>query len=111
MEAWGFRYVTLITWKKDRIGLRQYFRGLTEHCLFGVCGKVPYKILEGKRQQERTLIEAPKTKHSQKPNEMREMIEKVSYPPRIELFARETFPGWSSIGLELGEEILHDQST
>lgn len=36
MEAWGFRYVTMITWMKDRFGLGQYYRGLTEHCLFGV---------------------------------------------------------------------------
>ncbi|MCK5641183.1 MAG: hypothetical protein KAJ19_10310 [Gammaproteobacteria bacterium] len=26
MEAWGFRYITTITWVKDRIGLGQYFR-------------------------------------------------------------------------------------
>ena len=43
MKAWGFRYVTMITWMKDRIGLGQYFRGLTEHCLFGIRGKLPYK--------------------------------------------------------------------
>lgn len=35
LEAWGFDYVTMITWLKDSIGLGQYYRGLTEHCLFG----------------------------------------------------------------------------
>ena len=29
MEAWGFRYITLITWMKDRKGLGQYYRGIT----------------------------------------------------------------------------------
>src|SRR4051812_28051445 len=30
--AWGFRPVTVLTWKKEgRIGLGQYFRGTTEH--------------------------------------------------------------------------------
>lgn len=29
---------------------------------------------------------------------MREMIEKVSYAPRIELFARERFDGWNAWG-------------
>ena len=29
---------------------------------------------------------------------MREMIEKVSYPPFIELFARERFEGWDAWG-------------
>jgi N6-adenosine-specific RNA methylase IME4 len=29
METWGFEYKTTITWIKDRIGLGQYFRGLS----------------------------------------------------------------------------------
>ena len=61
MEEWGFRYVTMITWAKDRFGLGQYFRGMTEHCLFGVKGKLPYKIVDGKRQQGTTLINAKRT--------------------------------------------------
>lgn len=32
--------------------------------------------------------------HERKPQEMRDMIEKVSYSPRIELFAREQHYGW-----------------
>lgn len=101
MKAWGFRYVTTITWMKDKIGLGQYYRGITEHCLFGVRGKLPYKIIDGKRQQGRTGFVAPKTKHSEKPAEMRSMIEKVSYAPRIELFARQQFPGWDCWGDEI----------
>jgi N6-adenosine-specific RNA methylase IME4 len=88
MKAWGFDYKTTITWGKDKFGLGQYFRGQTEHCLFGVKGNLPYKSSEGKRQQGRTIILAPRTEHSKKPEEMRVMIEKVSYAPYIELFAR-----------------------
>ena len=105
MEAWGFRYITIITWVKDRIGLGQYYRGITEQCLFGVKGNLPYKIIDGKRQQGVTTISAPKTKHSQKPIEMRSMIEKVSYAPYIELFAREEFKNWHSWGNELKNDI------
>lgn len=101
MQEWGFRYVTMITWVKDRQGLGQYFRGLSEHCLFGVKGRLPYKTLDGKRQQGVTAFYAKKAKHSQKPQEMREMIEKVSYPPFIELFARERFDGWDAWGNEV----------
>ena len=100
MKEWGFRYVTTITWVKDRIGLGQYFRGMTEHCLFGVKGKVPYKIIDGKRQQGKTVIMAPKTDHSSKPIEMYTMIERVSYPPYIELFARNGRVDWDSWGNE-----------
>ena len=100
MGAWGFRYVTIITWNKDRIGLGQYFRGLTEHCLFGVKGRLPYKAISGKRQQGKTGFYAPKTEHSVKPEEMRLMIERVSYPPYIELFARQETEGWDTWGIE-----------
>ena len=89
MEAWGFRYVTKITWfKKGKIGLGQYFRGVTEDCLFGVKGKLPYKIIDGKRQQGVTGFASPRGRHSEKPEEMKHMIEKVSYPPFVEIFAR-----------------------
>ena len=101
MKAWGFRYVTMITWMKDRIGLGQYFRGLTEHCLFGIRGKLPYKVIDGKRQQGKTGFFEEKREHSRKPVQMREMIEKVSYPPFIELFARERFDGLDAWGNEI----------
>lgn len=106
MEAWGFRYVTTITWMKDKQGLGQYYRGMTEHCLFGVRGKVPYKIQpNGKRAQGKTGFIATRDKHSRKPVEMRQMIEHVSYSPRIELFAREVFTGWDNWGNEIETEV------
>lgn len=94
-----------ITWVKDRMGLGQYFRGMTEHCLFGVKGRLPYKIEGGKRQQGRTAIQEAKTIHSRKPEKMRRMIETVSYAPRIELFARERAEGWDSWGNELKQTV------
>ena len=105
MERWGFRYVTTITWMKEgNIGLGQYFRGTTEHCLFGVRGRLPYRMSpDGKRQQGRTGFSAPKGEHSAKPAAMRQMIERVSYPPYLELFARQKVQGWVSIGKELEE--------
>ena len=88
MDEWGFEYKTMITWVKDRFGLGQYYRGQTEHCLFGVKGSLPYKVIDKKRQQGVTVISAKRTKHSAEPIEMLQMIEKVSYPPYLELFAR-----------------------
>ena len=101
MAAWGFVYKTMITWGKDRQGLGQYYRGQTEHCLFGVSGCLPYKVADGKRQQGSTLILAPRREHSRKPDEMRVMIERVSYPPYIELFARQHADGWDVWGNEI----------
>lgn len=108
MKAWGFEYKTTITWTKDRFGLGQYFRGQTEHCLFGVKGNIPYKLIAGKRQQATTSIVAPRGRHSEKPQEMREYIEKVSDRlgfSKVELFARQKFPGWDVWGNELPNNI------
>jgi len=106
MASWGFNYKTMITWHKDRFGLGQYYRGQSEHCLFGVRGCIPYKVddLTGKRQQGATIFNAPRTKHSRKPDEMRKLIEKVSDREgfdKIELFARERHDGWDHWGNEL----------
>ena len=104
MKEWGFEYRTVITWFKDRIGLGQYFRGITEHCLFGVKGNLPYKLEEGKRCQGKTGFYAKKTIHSRKPEEMRDMINLVSYREgynRIELFARNKTEGWDTWGNEV----------
>lgn len=101
LKAWGFEYITTITWFKDREGLGQYYRGITEQCLFASSKKrLPYRMSDGKRMQGLTGFFEAKTKHSRKPQKMREMIETVSYGPRIELFAREEFPNWDRWGNE-----------
>ena len=92
----------MITWLKDRAGLGQYFRGITESCLFGIKGQPSYKIgADGKRCQGLTGFTAPRTIHSRKPEEMRRMIESVSYGPFVELFAREPHTGWDVWGNEV----------
>ncbi len=107
MEAWGFRYLTLITWMKDRQGLGQYYRGMTEHCLFGTKGFVPYKVTGGgKRLQGQTGFAARRGKHSEKPHTMRQMIQKVSTGPFLELFARSACPGWETWGNDDSHEYV-----
>jgi N6-adenosine-specific RNA methylase IME4 len=108
MKSWGFDYKTTITWVKDRFGLGQYYRGQTEHCMFGVKGNIPYKVENDKRQQGVTFFEAPRTRHSAKPSEMRDFIHKVSDRPgfrKLEMFAREEFDGWDKWGNELPNSI------
>jgi len=98
MNAWGFRYITMITWQKlGAPGMGSYFRIDTEHCLFGVRGHAP--IEPSKRI--RNIISAPRRKHSQKPLELYHIAESVSPGPRLELFARERREGWDSWGNQL----------
>lgn len=103
MKAWSFRYVTTITWMKDRFGIGQYFRGITEHCLFGVRGQLPYRTRpDGSRAQGVTGFIAPRTEHSVKPPDLRRMAELVSPEPRLEMFARQHVNGWDAWGNEVG---------
>ena len=106
MAEWGFDYKTTITWVKDRIGLGQYYRGKSEHCLFGVRNNLPYRMRpDGKRAQGVTAFFAPRTEHSTKPQQMRRMICDVSYGPRVALFARRKVAGWDVWGNQVSPDI------
>jgi len=109
MEKYGFEFKSIITWhKRNSYGLGQYFRGCTEHVLFGVTPKrLPYKVESGKRQQGVTGFIADRRAHSRKPEELRRMVERVSYPPYCELFAREQHDGWACIGNKITGTDIH----
>lgn len=99
LELLGFRYVTNIVWVKDSFGLGQYFRGQHEICLFGVKGE-----FVSNDRTESTIINARKREHSQKPFEIYVKAEKVSSPPRLEVFSRHKRQGWDVLGNEAPKE-------
>lgn len=95
LDAWGFRYVTLITWlKTGNMGMGFYFRGDTEHVLFGVRGKLPNSPAD----RQRNWFQAPKRGHSVKPPAFLDIVEAVSPGPYVELFARQPRLGWDHWG-------------
>ena len=96
MEILGFKYKTNLVWVKDRFGLGQYFRGQHEICLFGVRGRLPAKV-----KNIPTVIFEKRTIHSKKPEEIYEIIEKVSEGPYLEMFARNRRDNWDSWGNEI----------
>jgi N6-adenosine-specific RNA methylase IME4 len=96
LDAWGFRFVTILTWPKPSFGMGNYFRGQTEHVLFGVRGS-----LELKRKNASTLLPTWKRGpggHSSKPPEFLEFAESCSPGPYLEMFSRSKRKGWSSWG-------------
>ncbi len=95
LDAWGFRYVTCLTWVKPYFGMGNYFRGQTEHILFGIKGSQPLK-----RNDASTVFHAPRGKdgHSSKPVEFYGFIESCSPGPYLEMFARTKREGWVSWG-------------
>lgn len=120
VEALGFKYKREFAWVKaspvpvrpygsgfalERPGLGQYSMGQHELLLFGSMGKA---MMPPKADRPRSVIMAPRPKgedgksiHSAKPPDAYAMIEKVSPGPRIEMFARNTRPGWYAQGVEI----------
>lgn len=97
LEAWGFRYVTCVTWCKPSIGMGNYFRGSTEQILFGVRGSLPLL-----RNNVGTWFSAPRgDRHSAKPTAFYEMVESCSPGPWLEMFARSERSGWAQWGAEV----------
>ena len=100
LKAWGFRYVSHIVWDKMRIGLGYWVRNQHELLLLGVKGRPP---APGRGTQSASVVRAPRSRHSEKPEIFATMLERIYFPatkPKIELFARRRRPGWDAWGAE-----------
>lgn len=97
LEHWGFRYVTCLTWCKPHFGMGNYFRGQTEHILFGVKGSL--SLLRG---DVGTWFMADRPgRHSEKPEEFYQLVETCSPGQWLELFSRKRRNGWVNLGAEV----------
>lgn len=96
MAAWGFGYRTNMVWVKDRIGMGYYVRGQHELLLIGKRGELP---VPAPSDRPASVIQAPRTEHSAKPEVVYDLIEQM-YPglAKVELFARQQRPGWAAWG-------------
>ncbi len=97
-REWGFTVKTILTWVKPSIGMGDWLRGQTEHCLLAVRGK-PTIRLSG----ESTVLHGPRRAHSEKPEEFYRMVEKICPGAKCELFSRKNRPGWKAWGGETGK--------
>ena len=105
IRAWGFTYKTVaFVWLKQNrkslswfYGLGFWTRGNAEVCLLATKG-------HPKRQRAdiHQFIISPIEAHSKKPDETREkIVALMGDRPRVELFARQTVPGWDAWGNEV----------
>lgn len=105
VRAWGFEPKALITWVKTskatgnatRGGMGWYYRGATEHVIFATRGNAPIPAAV----REPNVFQAIKGRHSAKPPEFMEIVERVSPMPGVELFARAPRAGWDVWGNEV----------
>jgi len=113
IKKWGFTYKTIaFVWvKKTNKGnlcanVGSWTMKNTEICLLGTKGNMlKYKNKNNIFQ----LVEAERSKHSKKPEEVRKRIEEL-FPNtyKIELFARQKAEGWNVWGNEVESDIHID---
>ena len=95
IEAWGFQYKTMLTWVKNKIGLGDYLRGKTEHCMMCVKGKPLIHLTN-----QSTALIAPSNSHSQKPKEFYSLVDALCPGSKVELFSRvKKRDGWVLHGI------------
>jgi len=101
MKAWGFQYKTNLVWVKDKIGTGYYFRGQHELLFLGTKGNMG---VPEEQNRPSSVLNAPRTEHSEKPTEVYALIEAM-YPvgKYLELYARQKRGGWEPWGNEIKE--------
>src|SRR3990167_7334241 len=94
MEAWGFEYKASMIWRKPRApGIGWFVNTYHEILLIGVRGQA-HPVLKVD-----SVIDAPVTEHSHKPDIFYELIEAMHpVAARVELFARCSREGWQAWG-------------
>lgn len=113
IDAWGFTYKTCaFDWMKANVSTLDLFpdpksadmklghwtRSNSEPCLLATKGK-PSRIYADVRMG---IIESAR-QHSRKPDCVYDRIERLVAGPYLELFARNTRPGWTSWGNQVGK--------
>lgn len=99
-EAWGFKYATvLFVWHKRTYNLGFYTMPSVELCLMFTHkrGGIEKTLREGRGHKQ--FIDGEYRGHSRKPDSARRILEEM-YPKarKLELFARNSSPGWTTWG-------------
>ncbi len=104
MEAWGFEYKSTFVWVKPQMGIGNYWRVAHEYLLLGVRGSCTFMD-----KSLKSWAEIERTEHSAKPEAVREMIERASPAPRLELFARQPVDGWTVWGNQIEQGAVYSE--
>jgi N6-adenosine-specific RNA methylase IME4 len=104
VRLWKFQYDKLFTWCKNN-GMGGTPRNATEHLILASRGRPGKPETQG-ASMVLNWIKLPRTnRHSEKPKELRYIIEKFTAEPKIELFARARHPGWDAWGNEVESDV------
>jgi N6-adenosine-specific RNA methylase IME4 len=103
IRAWGFRYKSCLVWIKPQLGMGNYWRVSHEYLLFGIRGNISFAD-----HTCRSWLMARRSIHSRKPFAFRELVERVSPGPYLELYGREEHPNtdWTIYGNQVERKLF-----
>lgn len=110
MKAWGFEYKTMLTWVKTKQdggvhggGMGWFYRGATEHVLFGVKGNkgIPSAL------RKPNVVLAQTGAHSEKPTAFYDLLRSIYSENElmVDIFARKQHDRFAAWGDEAPDEV------
>lgn len=98
LDAWGFHEKTILTWDKELLGLGDWLRNVTEHCILAVRGKPIVSLTN-----QTTMLRERRREHSRKPDGFYSLVEALCPGSKVEMFSRTNREGWAAWGAEAGK--------
>lgn len=104
--AWGFEFRSTFVWVKPQMGIGNYWRNSHEILLTAIRG-------DSKRFNDHSMKswgEFDRTQHSAKPEQIRELLQRASHGPYLELFGRRKVNGWTVWGNQIERNLFYQEA-
>lgn len=104
--AWGFEFRSTFAWVKPQMGIGNYWRNSHELLLTAVRG-------DANRFNNHSMMswgQFDRTAHSAKPEQIRQMLERASHGPYLELFGRRKTNGWTVWGNQIERNLFFQEA-
>lgn len=97
LKTWGINYLFTMVWDKGH-GMKPFNLPVfnCEFVVVGTVGKCDFVTTKNFK----TLFDAARRNHSQKPKEFYQLLKRVTSEPRIDMFSREKHKGFDQYGNE-----------
>jgi N6-adenosine-specific RNA methylase IME4 len=105
-DAWGFEFRSTFIWVKPQMGIGNYWRNSHEMLLTAVRG-------DAKRFNDHSMKswgEFDRTQHSAKPEQIRDLLQRASDGPYLELFGRRQVTGWTVWGNQIERNLFYSEA-
>jgi N6-adenosine-specific RNA methylase IME4 len=105
-DAWSFEFRSTFVWVKPQMGIGNYWRNSHEMLLTAVRG-------DAKRFNDHSMMSwgrFDRTQHSAKPEQIRDLIQRASSGPYLELFGRRRVTGWTVWGDQIERNLFHAEA-